>query len=1072
MADSDPGEDRILIVAPDQPDTQGLVSLLSGAGYGVGAAASAEAAMDAVHTSPPDLILLDLSLPEVEAGGLGRCLKSACTPDSVPILLIAAADQPAPVAMLAAREATDYLSRPLQPGEVLARVAMHLQLHAIRAHLADRNAQLEREVAGQGEIEKQLRRSEERYRQLVENVDEVLFAADERGVLTYISPLVEPLLGYAPPEVIGKHLSRFLTPEEWQRHAQENLGKVLAGRAVSSEYRILTKSGATRWVRTSSRPTLEDERVTGVFGIVTDVTEQKLAAERIQEQNKFLSGVLESLTHPFYVVNADDFTILVANSAARRAGLSEGGTCYALTHGRSKRCGSPSHPCPVQEIRQTGKPVTVEHIHLDAEGMPRHVEVRGYPLFDSQGRVTRVIEYALDITERKEAQEARDRSERRYRQLLDALQEGIWAIDPDAVTTFVNPRMAEMLGYTVEEMLGKHLFDFMDERGMEITRRNLERRAQGIREQHDFELLTKDGSRIYTLMETSPITDEQGNYDGAVAGVLDITARRRAEEALQKSEALLKETQRMVRLGGWELDLATHQVVWTDEVERIHEVPPGFRPTLENALSFYHPQDRPVIEAAIEWAAATGEPWDLDLRFRTAAGRDLWVRAVGRAELQDGKIVRLSGTFQDITERRLVEQAALEAREAAEQARNEEAERREEAEKRREIAQGLEGVMAALNSNQPLDQVLALIADHASRLLAVQTVAIYRLQATEGAFVLQAARGLPLGCAGDNALRIHQALGRSVTTRRPAQLFSTAPASQAPPATTKGQDLRPDASPGAGGSWTGLAVPVLVKDQAYGAMLFYSPAPRTLSHDEIELAQAFCDQVALAVESSRLREQVEQAAVSAERSRLARDLHDSVTQSLFSASLVTEVLEQVWERDPAEAIRSLEQLRRMTRGALAEMRALLLELRPTALLDSKLDDLLRQLAEALAGRADLAVTMDVQPVPALPPEVHVTFYRIAQETLQNVAKHAEADRVTVGLAASFGLAPETTVMGWQGEVRLRISDNGKGFDPASHGAGRLGLRIMRERAEGIGANLIIDAGPGRGTRVTLAWQNG
>jgi len=121
-------------------------------------------------------------------------------------------------------------------------------------------------------------------------------------------------------------------------------------------------------------------------------------------------------------------------------------------------------------------------------------------------------------------------SEQKYRQLLEALQEGIWVIDENARTTFVNPHMAEMLGYTVEEMQGQHLFSFMDERGQDISQQNLERRQQGIHEQHDFEFLRKDGARIYTLMETAPIHGDDGDYAGAIAGVVDITERRLAEE--------------------------------------------------------------------------------------------------------------------------------------------------------------------------------------------------------------------------------------------------------------------------------------------------------------------------------------------------------------------------------------------------------------------------------------------------------------------------------------------------------------------------------------------------------------
>jgi PAS domain S-box-containing protein len=133
----------------------------------------------------------------------------------------------------------------------------------------------------------------------------------------------------------------------------------------------------------------------------------------------------------------------------------------------------------------------------------------------------------------KHAMEKRLRaSEERYRSLVETLNEGIWMIDEQANTTFVNPHMAEMLGYTVKEMLGRHLFSFMDERGKAIAEYNLERRRQGIREQHDFELLHKDGSRVYTSMETAPMLDEAGHYVGALAAVQDITERRRVEEKL------------------------------------------------------------------------------------------------------------------------------------------------------------------------------------------------------------------------------------------------------------------------------------------------------------------------------------------------------------------------------------------------------------------------------------------------------------------------------------------------------------------------------------------------------------
>ena len=153
-----------------------------------------------------------------------------------------------------------------------------------------------------------------------------------------------------------------------------------------------------------------------------------------------------------------------------------------------------------------------------------------------------------DITERKLTEEALKKSEKKYRQLVELAQEGIWVIDKDSYTTFVNPGMAKMLGYTEDEMIGRHLFSFMDEKGVEICKINLERRQKGIIEQHDFEFLRKDGSRIFTTIETAPITDDSGTYMGAIAGVLDITERKQAENERKKLHFDLNERYKELNL--------------------------------------------------------------------------------------------------------------------------------------------------------------------------------------------------------------------------------------------------------------------------------------------------------------------------------------------------------------------------------------------------------------------------------------------------------------------------------------------------------------------------------------------
>ncbi len=203
--------------------------------------------------------------------------------------------------------------------------------------------------------------------------------------------------------------------------------------------------------------------------------------------------------------------------------------------------------------------------------------------------------------------------------------------------------------------------------------------------------------------------------------------------------------------------------------------------------------------------------------------------------------------------------------------------------------------------------------------------------------------------------------------------------------------------------------------------------------------------------------QLKEAAAAAERERLARELHDAVTQALFSASLIAETLPQVWERYPQEGRRGLEQLRQLTRGTLAEMRSLLLELRPAALGEQELDTLLCQLADGMRARTTTVVTTTVTGDCSLPLEARFALYRIAQEALNNVTKHARASQATIGLDCR----PERTT--------LRIHDDGRGFDLEGTRARQMGLRIMRERAQDIGADLRIKSQPGQGTELVVTW---
>jgi signal transduction histidine kinase len=266
-----------------------------------------------------------------------------------------------------------------------------------------------------------------------------------------------------------------------------------------------------------------------------------------------------------------------------------------------------------------------------------------------------------------------------------------------------------------------------------------------------------------------------------------------------------------------------------------------------------------------------------------------------------------------------------------------------------------------------------------------------------------------------------------------------------------------------------LCVPLKSNDGISGVLSAASFRPNAFDESDLVLLQTLARQTVVVVQNIRYYDRAQRVAVMEERSRLARELHDAVTQSLFSSSMLAEALPEIWENDAEEGRRVLQELRGLTRAALAEMRMLLLELRPTALVEAPLEDLLRQLAEAASGRVAIPIAVTVEGQAALPGAVKIALYRIIQEALNNAARHAKATRIALRLRCvpiqvdDPGRLPGLTVL-------LSVRDDGCGFDPTRILPGHLGLSIMEERARAIGASLSIDSDPREGTQVTVLWE--
>jgi signal transduction histidine kinase len=394
--------------------------------------------------------------------------------------------------------------------------------------------------------------------------------------------------------------------------------------------------------------------------------------------------------------------------------------------------------------------------------------------------------------------------------------------------------------------------------------------------------------------------------------------------------------------------------------------------------------------------------------------------------------------------------------------------------RRHQITQAMHDILTLLTSSQPLKEMLDYLAGHAVRLLGADGAAIYQLDPGGQTLRLVAEQGVgwpegqlvvPVGVG---------VTGRAIVERRPLYVSDAAAwlAAERDPWFVEG---RPTAAHFIPRFQSACAIPLLMRGELYGALTAYYGRPHAFGPEEARLIEACADYAALAIEHTSLRSRVEQAAAAAERSRLARELHDAVSQTLFSASLIADVLPRLWARDPALGAQRLEEVRQLTRSALAEMRALLLELRPDALVEMPFVALLSQQAEAVRGRAGVPVLVLVEPAESelrLAPELQVAFYRILQEALNNVARHARASEITLmcriacAEQAALGEPANRPVAS---AVTLELRDNGVGFDPRQLAPGHLGLRTMRERAQAVGAELELSSAPGQGTTLTLRW---
>lgn len=423
-------------------------------------------------------------------------------------------------------------------------------------------------------------------------------------------------------------------------------------------FRIVRKDGEVRQLFQQSQFVLDDTgQPMGLYGALHDITEIRKAEAAVRESEKalkdmvkFNQSLIEAAPIGIAAFNAKSGTCISANAAfATTIGAKQ----EELVGLNFREISSWHQFGLLQDANQTietGEVIQKEIFFRSTFGVERWINYRFVRFFDKD--VPHLLLLMNDITERKIAEDALIQSEFRFRQIVETAHEGIWRIDKDFVTLFVNKRMCEMLGYSPEEMMGQDVFKFMDAGASEAAAAS-PGSPWGSGKPENMVFVTKHGDRIVTQLSSTQFFDDEGNFNGALAMIADVTEKAKLEDLLYKAN-------RISSIGNYEIDLVNEKVYWSDIMREIMEVDPDFVPDLSTTNTFYREgQSNVLINQKVRDLIEKGTAYDEELQIVTQKGNIKWVRTIGEAEFLEGKCLRIYGSFQDIDERKRSQREVL-----------------------------------------------------------------------------------------------------------------------------------------------------------------------------------------------------------------------------------------------------------------------------------------------------------------------------------------------------------------------------------------------------------------------------
>ncbi len=504
--------------------------------------------------------------------------------------------------------------------------------------------------------EAQLRESEEKLRLIFESVHEGIAVTDLDGVVTECNTRIAQFHGSSSKDAILGHSALELIAPRDRDRAKANMQSRLAGHpAERNEYAVLRADGtefASELISTVLRNDLGD--AIGLLATIRDISERKKAEDALRANEDRYRNLFNNAQVGLFRSRISDGKFIECNDLfAEMVGYPSREECLADFVASEHYADPAVRQRMLAEIADRGQVRSFEALVTRADGSPFWVSYSAH-IYPEKGYIEGA---GIDITERKLVEDALRRSEHKYRTLVESMHDGLWVIDQKARTTFVNPRMEELLGYDPGEMIGRHLFEFMDEHDKAIAKINLARRRQGIAEQHDFKFIRKDGTAIWATLATNPLFDESGSYIGAMACIADITERKRAEEAIRHSEARFRELADLLPQAVFETDNEGNLTFLNQKGMELSGYSVEDIDTGLNCLQLVVPEERELallnLQLMIQGAESVGTEYTALRKDGSTFPVVLYSSTISR----EGQPVGLRAVAMDITERKMAEEA-------------------------------------------------------------------------------------------------------------------------------------------------------------------------------------------------------------------------------------------------------------------------------------------------------------------------------------------------------------------------------------------------------------------------------